>query len=580
MLNSISAFINTSNLFPEPPDLSFYPEIEICPDCQRNLKVYKTTTRKVFTLHIGCFFAKETLLYCGACKANNIYRADELSRYIPANSNYGYDIIIYIGEAMFIKHLQAVEIQILLKKEYNVPVSISEIEYLSKKFIVYIAEIQEKYNFKIVDCMKNNGGYILHLDALGGTGGDRLISGLDSISDIVLNNSKIESENSIFIKPFLKKIKNDFGEPLAIVQDMGRGIMKAVEDIFDDPLILICHFHFLRDIGKDLLKDNNAILKKRVQYFNIRVELRSCAKEVGIIYANNNQTDDKYNNFLTNLYIIIAWILDWKSSSDGYGFPFDRPYYDLIKRIKMAEKKLKELDVIPEDKATIMEVNNIYNKAIKLLGMISSDAELNNAMAVLDRDIEIFDNLRTAMRIAPKENGKGLNDSGDDSIKLIETKVIEFIKTTKENKEFCESKKGRIFFKQIEKYQDKLFSDPIKVTTDDGELKLIQPQRTNNIMEQMFRKFTRDNKRKTGDDSIKRTIQGMVKDTPLIRNWQNDKYMEMMLDKGKSKVDLFTEIDFEKVSNKMKSLKEVNNKIPKKIREKLKSNKGNDTLEL
>jgi hypothetical protein len=567
-------------LFSEPPDLPFYPGIEICPDCQRNLKVYKTTTRKVFTLHIGCFFAKETLLYCGECKANNIYRAEELSRHIPANSNYGYDIIIYIGEAMFIKHLQAVEIQILLKKEYNIPVSISEIEYLSKKFIVYIAEIQEKYNFKIVDCMKNNGGYILHLDALGGTGGDRLISGLDSISDIVLNNSKIASENSIVIKPFLEKIKNDFGEPIAVVQDMGRGIMKAVEDVFDDPLILICHFHFLRDLGKDLLKGNNDILKKRIQYFNIRVELRNCAKEVGIIYADNNQIGGKYNYFLTSLYTILEWILDWKSSSDGYGFPFDRSYYDLIKRIKTAEKELNKLDVVPEDLAAIVEISTLYDKAIKLLETLSSDAELNNAMTVLNTDIEIFDNLRAAMRIAPKEKGKGLNDPGDDNIELIETKVIEFIKTTKENKEFCESKKGKIFFKQIEKYQDKLFSDPIKVTTADGELKLIQPQRTNNIMEQMFRKFTRDNKRKTGDDSIKRTIQGMVKDTPLIRNWQNDKYMEMMLDKDKSKVDLFAEIDFEKVSDKMKRLKEINNKIPKKIREILKSNKGNDTLKL
>ena len=567
-------------MFSEPPDLPFYPCIEICPDCQRNLKVYKTITRKVFTLHVGCFFAKETLLYCGECKVNNIYRAEELSRYLPANSNYGYDVIIYIGEAMFIKHLQAVEIQILLKKEYNIPISISAIEYLSKKFIVYIAEIQEKYNFKIVDCMKNNGGYILHLDALGGAGGDRLISGLDSISDIVLNNSKIASENSIVIKPFLEKIKNDFGEPLAVVQDMGRGIMKAVEDVFDDPLILICHFHFLRDLGKDLLKENNDILKKRIQYFNIRVELRNCAKEVGIIYANNNQTDDKYNNFLTNLYTIIEWILDWKSSSDGYGFPFDRPYYDLIKRIKTAAKKLKKLDAISGDLADITEINNIYDKAIKLLETISSDAELNNVMSLLNADIEIFDNLRTAMRIALKEKGKGLNDPGDDNIELIETKVIEFIKTTKENKEFYNSNKGKKFFKQLEKYQDKLFSDPIKVTTADGELKLIQPQRTNNIMEQMFRKFTRDNKRKTGDDSIKRTIQGMVKDTPLIRNWQNDTYMEMMLGKGKSKIDLFAEIDSEKVSDKMKSLKEINNHIPKKIRKILKSNKDSDTLKL
>jgi hypothetical protein len=185
---------------------------------------------------------------------------------------------------------------------------------------------------------------------------------------------------------------------------------------------------------------------------------------------------------------------------------------------------------------------------------------------------------QSVSNIAPIEKGKGLNDSGDDDIKLIETKVTAFIKKTKANKKFRKSSKGQKFFKQIDKYKDKLFSDPIKVTTADGEIKLIQPQRTNNIMEQMFRKFTRDNKRKTGDDSIKRTIQGMVKDTPLIRNWQNNKFMKMMLENNKSKIDLFAEIDCKQVQSKMKSLKEVNQKIPQKIRNVLKSNQYNDKL--
>jgi hypothetical protein len=456
-------------------------------------------------------------------------------------------------------HLQAVEIKLLLKEEHNIPISVSEVEYLSKKFIVYLAEIQDKYNLKIVDCMKNNGGYILHLDALGGTGGDRLISGLDSISDIVLNNAKIPSENSITIKPFLETIKNNFGEPLAVVQDMGKAIMKAVEETFDKPTILICHFHFLRDLGKDLLKENHDVLKARIQHFNIRVKLRNIAKEMGLVYEKYKMQIDKmkidkkdienaeYNKFIEDLYAIIEWVLDWKSNSNGYGFPFDRQYYDLLKRIKTAEIKINELQVVTSDLEDVIEVNDIYNNTTKLLESVSSDTEVNKTLNILDADIKVFDDLRIAMRIAPIEKGKGLNDSGDDDIKLIETKVKQFIKITKKNKVFTESNKGKKFFKQIDKYKDKLFSDPIKVTTDDGEIKLIQPQRTNNIMEQMFRKFTRDNKRKTGDDSIKRTIQGMVKDTPLIRNWQNEKFMQMILENKKTKVELFAEINCKKI---------------------------------
>ena len=391
----------------------------------------------MYTLHIGEFTANNTFRSCNKCKENRIFGGEDIKKLVPANSNYGYDVLIYIGESMFIQHLQAIEIQILLKRDYNIPISISEIEYSAKKFIVYLAEIQELYNFKIVDCMKNNGGYILHLDALGGTGGDRLITGLDSISDIVLNNSKIASEKSVVIRPFLEKIKKNFGDPLAVVQDMGRGIMKAVEDVFEGVRIFICHFHFLRDLGKDLLKENHDILKKRIRHFNIRVELRNIAKKLNIIYDKNKKNDDKYSVFFVNLYTIIEWVLDWKSTSNGYGFPFDRQYYDLVTRIKNARESLSELNVLTgtlrEDE---IEINDVYEKTTKLLLSISSDPETNDTIDVLNVDIKIFDDLRQTMRIAPKEKGKGLNDEGDENIKLIETEVIQFIKTTKKNKKF------------------------------------------------------------------------------------------------------------------------------------------------
>ena len=41
---------------------------------------------------------------------------------------------------------------------------------------------------------------------------------------------------------------------------------------------------------------------------------------------------------------------------------------------------------------------------------------------------------------------------------------------------------------QIDKYWEKLFADPITVTSSSGEV-TIQPQRTNNIFERFFRGF-------------------------------------------------------------------------------------------
>ena len=90
------------------------------------------------------------------------------------------------------------------------------------------------------------------------------MSGIDSITDIVLGNIKIPSEKAEFILPFLREIKANFGNPLAVVQDMGKGIMNAVEEVFDGIRIFICHFHFLRDIGKDLFGDDYDVIPQTI----------------------------------------------------------------------------------------------------------------------------------------------------------------------------------------------------------------------------------------------------------------------------------------------------------------------------
>lgn len=81
-----------------------------------------------------------------------------------------------------------------------------------------------------------------------------MISALDELSKFVLASVKIPSESAENLVPMLTDIKNKYGMPLAVVSDMQKGILSAVKEVFIDTPHLICHFHFLRDIGKDLVK--------------------------------------------------------------------------------------------------------------------------------------------------------------------------------------------------------------------------------------------------------------------------------------------------------------------------------------
>ena len=58
-------------------------------------------------------------------------------------------------------------------------------------------------------------------------------------------------------------------------------------------------------------------------------------------------------------------------------------------------------------------------------------------------------------------------------------------------------------------------------------------------MEQFFRNVRRQQRRKTGNDSMCRTLQTMLADTPLVKNLDNPAYMEVLLDGKKSLEDLF-----------------------------------------
>ncbi len=57
------------------------------------------------------------------------------------------------------------------------------------------------------------------------------------------------------------------------------------------------------------------------------------------------------------------------------------------------------------------------------------------------------------------------------------------------------------FVKQIDRYWDKLFVDPIEVDTPTGKI-TIQPKRTNNLLEQSFRFMKRDYRKRSGQHSL------------------------------------------------------------------------------
>jgi len=173
-------------------------------------------------MHIGEFIAEETLLHCVGCDSETVYASEALLRLTPSRCKFGYDVLTYVGRALFIRHRNNLEIIAELAAK-NIRISSSEISYLGKKFIVYLSIAHHQCAHKIQESMQSRGGYILHLDATYENKSPLLMSGLDSITEIVLNNIKLSSESADQIIPFLRQIKKNVRLSTRSCPRYGRG---------------------------------------------------------------------------------------------------------------------------------------------------------------------------------------------------------------------------------------------------------------------------------------------------------------------------------------------------------------------
>ena len=526
------------------------------------------------TMDIGAFEAREIVLQCPNDQA--IFCSSQLRSLAPHKCTYGFDVIEYIGKELFVHCRNEREIRKALGSR-NIFVSEREIGYLGKKFVVYLALAHAESREKLVQSMKKRGGYILHVDGTCEGDSPHLFCGMDGISELVLDNIKIPSEKKELLIPFFQRIRIHYGDPVALVHDMGIGILRAIEQVFPGIPDFICHFHFLRDVGKDLLLDDYQTIIQRLRKHKVRALLRQKAryleKKIGqdtegisdlkaVLEKAELQTFSLERIPTLATYTLIHWIFESPRLSRGYGFPFDRPHLEFYRRLKRVHGLLQSISGIhlrnkAKDNRPFIQIN-------KLLEEVLADSELNNAVTGMAKKAQVFDKLRQALRIAMPEGRSGLNDNGDETdIKTIEDQVSNF----KEWLMGDESRKTTYLkmIEQMDKYWEKLFADPLIVNTSEGPV-TIAPQRTNNILEKFFRGVKRRGRKKSGTASLNKTLKTILADTPLVRNLEKEEYQKIILNGCSSLAERFSQIDDKIVRDQLKQAEENCEKIPPEVK--------------
>lgn len=569
-MDHLSKGISSQSLFPKAPRLRFIAEQPCC--CGSRCQVRKSEQRTIFTLEIGKFHADESQFFCESCQ--QIYHSQELRELVAPQCNYGFDVLVYVGQALFLRCGNEKRVQEELS-EKNIPISLREIGYLGKKFIVYLALTHQEGQEKMKRFFMGQGGYILHLDGTCEGDSPHLITTLDALSNMVLDTVKLPSENAKQLIPFLSNLKAVYGNPVAIVHDMGSAIAQAIESVFPGIADFICHFHFLRDLGKDLfgyeysrIRDDLAQHKIRRQLGQTKKKLKQTIDETSELtqcleeYLKGHQGGKPKVKLLppVRAYILIVWVLEAKCELNGFGFPFDRLHFVFYQRLQAVNPAMKKLTQVTMLKNLLAPLSPLIAKTIK-------DPSLQCMSLRMKEKVHIFEQLREAMRLASPQSKKGLNDDGDEGeMASIQKRLIQFRQSEELKRLASEDGAYQKMLKQIDKYWEKLFAEPIVVKTAEG-LITIQPQRTNNILERLFRDLKRSGRKKNGTHSLRKSLNSMIAETPLVKNLENPHYMNLILNGKKSLAERFAQIDVQKVRQELKENQKQIQDLPAKMRE-------------
>lgn len=232
----------------------------------------------------------------------------------------------------------------------------------------------------------------------------------------------------------------------------------------------------------------------------------------------------------------------------------------------MAERLLILLDCLPRLMQTLAGDNPVGNRLFlhfaKKVLQVAADPVLEKSVDELRRRCQLFDQLRAAMRIADAGGLDGLNDDGGQvGMDSIRDAVGCFRRRLDAETQLAEDPLCNKLAEQIDKYDDKLFAEPIRVQNPSGPA-LVYPQRTNNILEQFFRSLRRDHRRRTGDNRMHRALQTMLADTPLVKNLSNPHYMQILLDGRTSLEALFADLDITASTNDLEQSIETDRILP------------------
>ncbi len=363
-----------------------------------------------------------------------------------------------------------------------------------------------------------NGGMILHLDGTGEAGDDIVFTAEEGRTGIKIDAQIMPSEGSTFIKPFLQSLKNTLGAPIGIIRDMSKNIRDAASEIFPGTPQLICHYHFVSNLGKLIFKEEYETFRKKLISTKILAHLVSLKQNIFELVSFKNQLMEAECKWVALAIEYLLWPREQPS-----GFPFVLPYYEIMNRMLEIKVLLKKIiDWNAEQNLGVNAVLELYEYIEKPIQI----DEIKTHYFQLGIIWNWFEDVRKILEVSRHLKDEGQKNEPKSAVELKNSMQKLIVKIKKETdakgKQIIEISK--IIIGECKEHWEELTGEIKDKKGND-----VRVVRHNGIVENNHRWSRMHVRRRTGRS---RTTNDMAKYgalTAVLSNLENETYVKKVL---------------------------------------------------
>ncbi|MGI9333309.1 MAG: hypothetical protein ACR2RL_09160 [Gammaproteobacteria bacterium] len=516
-------------------EVEFVAEAERCGVCGSRLSIVKSRRRQVVTLESGTFVAREVLKHCPGDESHPAVGSNALSRLVKPAQRYGYDVVVYVGLARYLRGKQRTEIQAELLEHCAIELSQASISNLCDRFLSYLEALHLARATALRAAM--HSGYPLHIDATCEHGRGGLFVCMDGWRGWVLTATRIPSEHADHLRPAVDKTIELFGDPIATVRDLGEAGANALDGLRKrDIPDLLCHYHFLGALGKKLFDNAYALLRRLLRTSNVRRDLRELLRELRR-YHRSSVYHGRFGAGVVreDMLALVLGVREGEGKKD-LDYPFSLTHLSFFQRCQLAADKAESWVLSPRtqpERRAIAHMNTLMNR-------LDRDRRFLSAATRLEKGWLAFCELRNVLQLTNVELPRAearfhqleLPELEVRRLKEIERALERYhqeLRTRMLSEQGATSvnpSPGTVILKYLKRYGDRLFGHP-NVRDETGAV-IAVVERTNNVAEHFFGQQKQQLRRRVGRAKLSRDLEEQPAQAALVANLTRADYVRVL----------------------------------------------------